>query len=108
MKRLSQHLDGEVHSVVDLSMRDVTGDKGSLCGIAALHQAALDTVLSVSQLSKMSFDSVKFRLAEELDMDPSTVKGTNDFELLEKFYECKTKIVFFFTNLTTARVLCEV
>ena len=87
--RLSKHLDSEVHSVVDLSMRDITGDRGSLCGLAAVYQAGKDTVLSVSQLKKMSFDDIKYTLAEELGLDPTTVKGINDIDLLESFYSCK-------------------
>ena len=89
IKKLNKHLDGEVHSVVDLSMRDVTGDRGSLCGLAAFYQAGKDTILSISQLNKMSFDAIKSTLAAELGLDPSTVKGTNDIELLESFYSCK-------------------
>ena len=89
IKKLNKQLDGEVHSVVDLSMRDTTGDRGSLCGMAAVYQAGKDTILSISQLKKMSFDQIKSALAEELGMDPTTVKGTNDVELLESFYSCK-------------------
>ena len=98
IQRLSKYLDGEIHSVVDLSMRDITGDKGSLCGIAAFHQAARDTFLSISQLNKMSFESIKFRIAEELGTDPTTVKATNDIELLEKFYECEAFCLFSIDN----------
>ena len=75
--------------MVDLSMRDITGDRGSLCGLAAVYQAGKDTVLSVSQLKKMSFDDIKYTLAEELGLDPTTVKGINDIDLLESFYSCK-------------------
>ena len=89
IKKLNKQLDGEVHSVVDLSMRDTTGDRGSLCGLAAVYQAGKDTILSISQLKKMSFDDIKSTLAEELGLDPTTVKGTNDIELLESFYTCK-------------------
>ena len=89
IEKLNKHLDSEAHSVVDLSMRDITGDRGSLCGLAALYQAGKDTILSVSQLKKMSFDEIKSTIAEELGLDPSTVKGTNDVELLESFYSCK-------------------
>ena len=89
IKKLNKQLDGEVHSVVDLSMRDNTGDRGSLCGLAAVYQAGKDTILSISQLKKMSFDDIKSTLASELGLDPTTVKGTNDMELLESFYTCK-------------------
>ena len=93
IKKLNQHLDGEIHSVVDLSMRDTTGDRGSLCGLAAVYQAGKDTILSISQLKKMSFDDVKSTLAKELGLDPTTVKGTNDMELLASFYSCKCETV---------------
>ena len=50
--------DGQIHSQLDLSMRAITGDKGSLCGLAAMYQAAFLTVLTKSQLKQMSFDDV--------------------------------------------------
>ena len=112
IKKLNKHLDGEVHSVVDLSMRDTTGDRGSLCGLAAVYQAGKDTILSISQLKKMSFDDVKSALAAELGLDPTTVKGTNDIELLESFYSCKCETVCCLLVVCLlmmfARVLCEV
>ena len=37
----------------------------------------------------MSFDTIKLRIAEEIGLDLSTVKGMNDVELLEQFYDCK-------------------
>ena len=100
IKKLNKQMDGEIHSVVDLSMRDTTGDRGSLCGMAAVYQAGKDTILSVSQLKKMSFDQIKSALAEELGLDPRTVKGTNDLELLKSFYSCKFDNEFYFFLIT--------
>ena len=74
--------DGQIHSQLDLSMRAVTGDKGSLCGLAAMYQAAFLTVLTKSQLKQMSFDDVKVLIGEILGLDETTAKKTKDMEIL--------------------------
>ena len=74
--------DGQIHSQLDLSMRAVTGDKGSLCGLAAMYQAAFLTVLTKSQLKQMSFDDVKVLIGEILGLDEITAKKTKDMEIL--------------------------
>ena len=38
IQKLNYYYDKEIHSIVDLSMREVTGDKGSLCGMAAMSR----------------------------------------------------------------------
>ena len=74
--------DGQIHSQLDLSMRAVTGNKGSLCGLAAIYQAAFLTVLTKSQLKQMSFDDVKVLIGEILGLDEITAKKTKDMEIL--------------------------
>ena len=74
--------DGQIHSQLDLSMRAVTGDKGSLCGLAAMYQAAFLTVLTKSQLKQMSFDDVKVLIGDILGLDETTAKKTKDMEIL--------------------------
>ena len=74
--------DGQIHSQLDLSMRAVTGDKGSLCGLAAMYQAAFLTVLTKSQLKQMSFNDVKVLIGEILGLDETTAKKTKDMEIL--------------------------
>ena len=89
IEKLNFYYDGEIHSIVDLSMRDVTGDKGSLCGMASLYQAAQQTVLTTSQIKQMSYDDVKAKLGESLGLDSVNVKKENDVDLIESFYSCK-------------------
>lgn len=79
--------DGQIHSQLDLSMRAVTGDKGSLCGLAAMYQAAFLTVLTKSQLKQMSFDDVKVLIGEILGLDETTAKKTKDMEILALYHQ---------------------
>ena len=89
MNSLNKVLNAEVHSFIDLSLRDVAGDKGSLCGLAALYQALVNTILSKSQLKGYSFDDMKAAMATEMENDPKGVKKIKDTELLKDFFQCK-------------------
>ena len=75
-----------VHCALEVSMREVSGDKGSLCGLAATYQAAFQTILSKSELKQLSFDETKEKLGEMISMDASTTKKTFDVDLLEPFH----------------------
>ena len=86
MEKLGTSYNREVHSALDLSMREVSGDKGSLCGLAATYQAAFQTILSKSELKQLSFDETKEKLGEMISMDASTTKKTFDVDLLEPFH----------------------
>ena len=88
-QKLNYYYDGEIHSIVDLSMREVTGDKGSLCGMAAMYQAARQTILTVSELKQMSFDDVKARVGLSLGYDQTNAKKQKDVEIINEFYYCK-------------------
>ena len=90
IKKLNFYYSGDVHSIVDLSMREVTGDKGSLCGMAALYQAARQTILTVSQIKQMSFTAVKVLLGEEMLYDKTTTIKLSDYELSSLYHDCKT------------------
>ena len=94
LEKLRFYFDGDIHSIVDLSMRDVTGDKGSLCGMASLYQAAQQTVLTTSQIKQMSYDDVKAKLGESLGLDSVNVKKENDVDLIENFYTCRFEFGF--------------
>ena len=89
VQKLNYYYDSQVHSIVDLSMRDVTGDKGSLCGMAALYQAARQTILTISQLKQMSFLDVKAQVGERLGYDLAGAKKQKDVKIINEFYGCK-------------------
>ena len=89
MNNLNKALDADIHTFIDLSMREVSGGAGSLCGLAALYQAALSTILTKSQLKTFSYDALKEAIAIEMMKDPKTVRKTKDAELLNDFFECK-------------------
>ena len=71
----------------DDNHREETSDKGSVCGMAAVYQAALQTILTRSELKQMSYNDVKIRIGEILGMDETSSKSARDVTLLEEFYE---------------------
>ena len=81
-------------------MRPVTGDKGSLCGLAAVYQAALQTILTKSEMKQMSFDEVKAKLGEKIAMDATSTKATFDDDFLNLYMFGNTKC----TSLTKHKV----
>ena len=78
--------NGKVHTIVDLGMRDEMSDKGSVCGMAAVYQAGLQTLLTVSQIKQMSYTEVKIRIGETINLDSSSSKNSKDVTLLDNFY----------------------
>ena len=87
MEKLGTYYSSDVHSSLDLSMREVSGDKGSLCGLAAVYQAAIQTILTKSEMKQMSFDGVKEMLGEKVSMDTTTTKATFDKDFLELYFQ---------------------
>ena len=57
--------------------------------MAALYQAALQTILTRSELNQMSYNDVKIRIGEILGMDETSSKNARDVTLLEDFYQGK-------------------
>ena len=92
IKKLNYYYDGEIHSIVDLSMREVIGDKGSLCGMAALYQAARQTLLTISQIKQMSFNDVKVLMGQEMLYDKTTSIKLKDQEFISMYFGCKLRI----------------
>ena len=66
--------------------REETSDKGSVCGMAAVYQAGLQTILTRSELNQMSYNDVKVRLGQILGMDETASKNARDVTLLEDYY----------------------
>ena len=87
IKKLNTYYNSDIHSELDLGLRSVTGDKGSLCGLAAMYQAASQTILTISEIKQMSFDDIKIKMGSILGMDESTAKSTKDVEFLTLFHE---------------------
>ena len=92
MEKLNFYLSSEFHSVVDLSMRDLTGDKGSLCGLAALYRAGLETLLTVSHLKQLSYDDIRTVLTAEIN-NPAAAAMT-DLDFLVELNKCKFSLYF--------------
>ena len=58
--------------------------------MAALYQAALQTILTRSEINQMSYNDVKIRIGEILGMDETSSKSAKDIILLEEFYKGTT------------------
>ena len=87
IKMLSKYYDGNIHSEVDLRMREETSEKGSLCGMAAVYQAGLQTLFSISEIKQMSYNDVKIKIGELLGLDGTDSKKAVDVNLLTSYYE---------------------
>ena len=86
VNRLNNFYDSSIHSNMDLSLRNEMGDKGSLCGLATVYQAAVQTVLTVSAIKQMGFDDVKRALGAEMGIDPISTQKMKDKELLQLYH----------------------
>ena len=64
ISKLNKNLNGEVQTLSDLSMRPVNAEVDGLCGIAAIYQALLSTVLTKSQLRTLDYESMKKHMIE--------------------------------------------
>ena len=88
IEKLRGRFDSNVHSLVDLSERDVSSLNGGLCGLAALHQAMVDTFKTKSQLRQMSYSDMVSFVWKEIGISG---QKTSDKNLLLKFFACKYK-----------------
>ena len=92
MSKLSFHYLGEIHSMFELSNREVSGNAGSLCGMAAVYQAAVDTILTVFEIKTLTFDEVRNQFIETMERAGERI--SSDEELLENYHSCKNICCF--------------
>ena len=85
---LNRWFNGEVHTLIDLSIRDAIAAKGSLCGMAAVYQAVENTILTKSEVKKLSYDECRFKMSEEMGEDPKAAKKLTDLEVLTAYHKC--------------------
>ena len=53
IEKLNQKLNSSVHNHIDLNLREISSEQGSLCGLAAIYQALGDTLLTRSQVMRV-------------------------------------------------------
>ena len=53
IEKLNQKLNSSVHNHIDLNLREISSEQGSLCGMAAIYQALGDTLLTRSQVMRV-------------------------------------------------------
>ena len=80
---------GLSHSVVDLSVREVSASQGGLCGLAAIYQALDGTLLTKSQLRTLEYQQMVAAMVEEMGMSGLALRDTADDEVLMYFYDCE-------------------
>ena len=86
LSKLGFHYNGDIHTLFELSTRKISSSIGGLCGMAAVYQAAVDTILTSFQIKSLTFDELKVTLLSTMDRSE---KFSSDFELLENYYSCK-------------------
>ena len=82
--QLSKSLDPTVHSMVDLSIRELVGPLGSLCGLGALYLALENTFLSRTEMTLQSYYTMRELIFKELE-----IKKDDELEdtlLLENYF----------------------
>ena len=99
VKNLSWFYNGNIHTSIDLARREPSGDKGSLCGMAAVYKAALQTILSEFQLKLMTYDEVKVEIGRYIDMSPSLARKQVDLDFLTDFYQGEFNFFISVTHL---------
>ena len=53
MEKLNQKLNSSVHNHIDLNLREICSEQGSLCGMAAIYQALGDTLFTRSAFMRV-------------------------------------------------------
>ena len=69
----------------------MSGNAGSLCGMAAVYQAAVDTILTVFEIKTLTFDEVRNHFIETMERAGERI--SSDEELLENYHTCKIYFV---------------
>ena len=89
MEALHLRLNQMIHSKPDLGKREVAGDQGGLCGIAALQHALGSTVATISMLRHLDYDGIRQLMASEMGLAGSRLGTMMDVDLLDEFHTCK-------------------
>ena len=89
VEKLGLSLNSSIHTVVDLSLREVSGEQGGLCGIAAIYQALASTVLTKSQLRTIGYQDMLAEVAAEMTVTTKSLEALSDADILLFFYDCK-------------------
>jgi hypothetical protein len=85
---LHKELNSEEHTVEELEGRKVQGGMGGLCGLAALHLALRDTLLSPSQLTALGYVDLREAMGAALGLATKKRKKLDDKALIKKFTKC--------------------
>jgi hypothetical protein len=57
--------------------------------VASLYQALENTILTVSQLTRYSYQGMRAALAEEMGTNATETAALTDAALLDQYYACK-------------------
>ena len=104
LEKLNIHLNGDIHTIAELNSKQVSALYDSLCSLASMYRALVNSILTKSQLKKYDYSMMK-RFLIDLTKHFATYIYTqydswkskiwkDDHLLLHKIYEalCKNKI----------------
>ena len=76
-----------------VNFREVSGPKGSLCGLGSMYAAVFGTLATKSKLTTLDYQSMRELMFTEMG---GTEDGSSDAELLEQFFEGKFSHIILF------------
>ena len=94
ISKLNSLLDNTVHTIPELSLRDVSAAKDGLCGLAGMYKALYDTVLTESQMKTMDAKSMRKVVVDEVvsmlgDDTDEDIDKLDDYHLLKYYHTGK-------------------
>ena len=95
IEKIRKNLNSTDHDFLDLASREKAADFGGLCGIASLFKALYDTILTLSQLKLINYDTMREIILNKTLMRNESfanVSDLNDMEILRHYYQCKFSI----------------
>ena len=104
LEKLNIHLNGDIHTIAELNSKQVSALYDSLCSLASMYRALVNSILTKSQLKQYDYSMMKKFLIDltkhfatyiytQYDSWKSRI-WKDDHLLLHKIYEalCKNKI----------------
>ena len=92
IEQLHKNLNSTYHDFPDLASREKAAGFGGLCGIASIFKALYDTILTLSQLKLINYDTMReIILNKTVKRNGSfaNVSQLNDMEILRHYHQCK-------------------
>ena len=103
VSQLYNLLNKTIHSIPDLSMRNIRSPTEGLCGIAALYKALYDTILTKSALKLIGYYDMRNKIAREIaNMETGNITNLfhlGDSDLLQKYHNGQSILHYYLQYL---------